>query len=285
MTGEDAESDRIGPRSGIRIADQSERLRAPAASLAALRQFTPARIALGRAGDSLLTGDLLDFSLAHALARDAVQTPLNTEGLLAELRGAGLAALRVHSAAADRVTYLRRPDLGRTLNEASRRLLEAQERPAPIDVLFIIDDGLSALAPARYAVAVIRESQALLRGVRIGPVIVAEQARVALGDEIGEILRAGISVTLIGERPGLSSPDSLGIYLTYGPRAGRTDAERNCISNVRLDGVTPQRAAHTLHYLVEQACRLKRSGVDLKDDSGPTLPAPLPGEQRQIKAT
>src|SRR5271170_4551691 len=235
--------------------------------LARLRRFTPARIALGRSGDSLSTSDLLEFSLDHALARDAVHAPLDTHDLAAQLQAAGFESIQVQSAAADRATYLRRPDLGRKLDSASRdRLATLKLSPQP-EVVFIIADGLSAIAPERYAVAVIQESRELLQNSHVGPVIIAEQARVALGDEIGELLNAEIAVMLIGERPGLSAPDSLGIYLTHAPKLGRTDAERNCISNVRREGMSPELAAETLRYLLTNSRRLKLSGIQLKDES------------------
>ena len=245
----------------------------PAASLAApdtwedLRRFTLARIALGRAGDSLPTRAVLDFGLAHAQARDAVHTRLDAGALLAALRDAGFgAALRAHSAATDRAQYLRRPDLGRRLDPASRERLAALHADAS-DVVFVVADGLSARAAQQHAVPLLVETRQRLPGWRIGPVVVAEQSRVALGDEIGALLRARQVVVLIGERPGLSAPDSLGIYLTHGPRVGRSNAERNCISNVRPEGLPCALAAHKLAYLLGGARRLGRSGVDLKDDS------------------
>jgi ethanolamine ammonia-lyase small subunit len=235
--------------------------------LAQLRHFTPARIALGRSGSSLPTKDLLDFSLAHAMARDAVHAELDTPGIISQLNQAGLVSILVHSAAPDRAAYLRRPDLGRRLQTSSRDLLAARQLQSRPDLVFVIADGLSAFAPREYAVPVIQATTSLLPEWRIGPVIVVEQARVAVGDEIGELLQAESVVTLIGERPGLSSPDSLGIYLTYRPRIGRTDAERNCISNVRCEGMSVEGAASTLCYLLTNSFKLKLSGVGLKDDS------------------
>jgi ethanolamine ammonia-lyase small subunit len=236
--------------------------------LAPLRQFTPARIALERTGDSLPTRDLLDFSFAHAQARDAVHAQLDTRSITEQLSAANLESLLVHSAATDRATYLRRTDLGRTLDETSRELLAKLKLSALPEIVFIVADGLSAIAPQNYAVAVIRATLSHLQAWRIGPVVVAQQARVALGDEIGEILQAEMVVMLIGERPGLSASDSLGIYLTYAPKPGRTDAERNCISNVRHEGTSPHQAAQTLYYLLTNARLLKLSGVGLKDESG-----------------
>jgi len=235
--------------------------------LTQLRQFTPARIALGRTGSSLPTKELLDFNAAHAMARDAVHAPFDINSITQQLTATHLESINVHSAAADRATYLRRPDLGRQLDEPSLTRLASLNHPTNPEAIFIIADGLSAIAPQRYAVRVIRATQDLLEGWTIGPIIIAEQARVALGDEIGELLGAEITVMLIGERPGLSSADSLGIYFTYAPKPGRTDAERNCISNVREGGTSPEQAAQTLTYLMTTSRRLKLSGVQLKDNS------------------
>ncbi|HXE38921.1 MAG TPA: ethanolamine ammonia-lyase subunit EutC [Azonexus sp.] len=244
----------------------------------ALRQHTPARIALGRSGDSLPTSALLEFGLAHALARDAVHLPLDGAALGAALDAAGLPHRAVHSQAADRSTYLRRPDLGRQLTADSRVALEkaAQSATAP-DLAFVIADGLSSLAVSRHALPLLHASLELLPGWSMAPVVIAEQARVALGDAIGEALGAGTVVVLIGERPGLSSPDSLGIYLTHRPRPGLTDADRNCISNVRPEGLPYAVAARKLAYLLDGARRLGRSGLALKDDSGlEALPGAAP---------
>jgi ethanolamine ammonia-lyase small subunit len=234
--------------------------------LTQLRQFTPARIALGRTGSSLPTKELLDFNAAHAMARDAVHAPFDISSITQQLTATHLESVTVHSAATDRTTYLRRPDLGRKLDEPSRTLLAKLNHPTKPEVVFIIADGLSAIAPQRYAVRVIRATYDLLPNWQIAPIIIAEQARVALGDEIGELLGAEIAVMLIGERPGLSSADSLGIYLTYAPKPGRTDAERNCISNIREEGTSPEQAAQTLHHLLTRSRRLKLSGVELKDE-------------------
>jgi ethanolamine ammonia-lyase small subunit len=243
--------------------------------LAWLRRFTPARIALGRAGDSLPTNALLDFGMAHAMARDAVHEPLDVASIELQLKSAGLQPIRIRSAAADRAAYLRRPDQGRMLAESSRKQLSALQLAAKPDAVFVIGDGLSAIAPARYAVPVIQTVLALIADWRIAPVIIAEQARVALGDEVGQLLEAEIVIMLIGERPGLSSPDSLSLYLTFDPKIGRTDAERNCISNIRSDGMRVERAAKTLHHLMVNARRFRLSGVALKDNSD-TARAELP---------
>ncbi|NVH74664.1 ethanolamine ammonia-lyase subunit EutC [Paraburkholderia sp. JPY432] len=244
----------------------------------ALRRFTQARIALGRAGNSLPTAPLLAFNLAHAQARDAVHHPLDADALHAQLQEQGFNTLDVHSAAPDREHYLRRPDLGRRLSDESRTTL-ARLPTQSNDVLFVIGDGLSAFAASKQAVPLLQAMHPKLADWTIGPVVVARQARVALGDEIGELLDAKIVVMLIGERPGLSSPDSLGIYITYAPKVGCSDAQRNCISNVRPEGLDYPQAAHKLHYLLTQARTLRLTGVGLKDDSddllanAPTHPA------------
>ncbi|WP_066732654.1 ethanolamine ammonia-lyase subunit EutC [Cupriavidus sp. D384] len=239
-----------------------------------LRQFTRARVAIGRTGHAQTTDTVLAFGLAHAQARDAVHLPLDAQAIGAALQAAGLDVVHAHSAAHDRQEYLRRPDLGRRLDDDSRAALAPD--PQPYDVVFVIADGLSALAAQRHALPLLQAVLARLPPWRIGPVVVARQARVALGDEIGERLQARQVVMLIGERPGLSSPDSLGIYLTYDPRVGRTDAQRNCISNVRPEGLPYSQAADRLAFLLRGAVALGRSGVDLKDDSVASA-ATLPG--------
>jgi ethanolamine ammonia-lyase small subunit len=218
----------------------------------------------------LPTAPLLAFNLSHAQARDAVHHPLDADVLHEQLRTQGFTTLDVHSAAPDREHYLRRPDLGRRLSEESRAML-AQMQAAPSDVVFVIGDGLSAFAASKQSVPLLQAVCPRLADWSIGPVVVARQARVALGDEIGELLNAKIVVMLIGERPGLSSPDSLGIYLTYAPKVGCSDAQRNCISNVRPEGLDYPLAAHKLHYLLTHARRLGLTGVGLKDDSDALL--------------
>ena len=242
----------------------------------ALRRFTNARIALGRAGHALPTAPLLAFDLSHAQARDAVHHPLDADELHAQLRDAGFVSLDAHSAAPDRQHYLRRPDLGRKLDDASRERLSrvAGEAGGYPDIVFVIADGLSAFAASRHAMPLLLRMRDRLTGWRLGPIVVARQARVALGDGIGELLHARFVAMLIGERPGLSSPDSLGIYLTYEPRVGRSDAERNCISNVRPEGLSYDGAAHRLHYLLNEARRIGLTGVGLKDDSDALPDAP-----------
>ncbi|HEX7908592.1 MAG TPA: ethanolamine ammonia-lyase subunit EutC [Paraburkholderia sp.] len=236
----------------------------------ALRQFTNARIALGRAGSSLPTAPLLAFNLSHAQARDAVHHPLDVDVLHEQLRAQNFRTLDVQSAAPDREHYLRRPDLGRRLSEASRAALTAVPNESP-EVVFVIGDGLSAFAASKQSIPLLQAVVPRLTDWKIGPVVVARQARVALGDEIGELLGAKLVVMLIGERPGLSSPDSLGIYLTYAPKVGCSDAQRNCISNVRPEGLDYPLAAHKLHYLLTHARRLGLTGVGLKDDSDAAL--------------
>ncbi len=232
-----------------------------------LRAFTPARIALGRTGASQPTSALLAFSLAHALARDAVHEPLGVADLAARVAASGFDVRHAHSRAADRPQFLRRPDLGRRLDEVSAsRLRGAARSPGP-DLVFVVADGLSALAVARHALPMLEAARAALPGWSLGPVVIAEQARVALGDEVGQLLGAAAVALLVGERPGLSSPDSLGIYLTWAPRVGRSDAERNCISNIRPEGLGYEAAARTLAGLLTGARRLGATGIALKDES------------------
>ena len=235
-----------------------------------LRTLTAARIGIGRAGGSVPTTALLDFQLAHARARDAVHRELDAPTLAARLGERGWETVTLHSAARDRATYIRRPDLGRVLDADSRATL-AGARGSACDVAFVVADGLSALAIEHHAVALLDAAQPLLAGWRPGPVCVARQGRVAIGDEIGALLGARLAVVLIGERPGLSSPDSLGIYLTWAPRPGRSNADRNCISNVRPEGLDCALAARKLVKLMNEARRLGLSGVKLKDDDA--LPA------------
>lgn len=241
-----------------------------------LGRFTAARIGLGRAGGSIPTQPLLQFQLAHARARDAVHHELDAHALIERLRAAGCEALQLHSAAQDRRRYIARPDLGRILDDASRRLLEQRPgAPTPYDCAFVIADGLSALAVESHAVDFYAQIAARLKRERwtLAPVSVVRQGRVAIGDEIGALLPARMTVLLIGERPGLSSPDSLGVYLTYDPAPGRSNAERNCISNIRPpEGLSYAMGAHKLHYLMTEARRRKLSGVNLKEDA-PALPA------------
>ena len=232
----------------------------------AWRAATPARIALGRVGDAVPTAELLRFGWAHASARDAIHAKPDLAALEKELQAQGWRTLQVKSRAADRAIYLRRPDLGRLLDEDDERLLKAE--PGGCDVCIVVGDGLSALAIERHAAPLLQALKPLLPADwRFAPLAIAAQARVALADEIGERLGARLSVMLIGERPGLSSPDSLGIYLTFDPRRGRMDAQRNCISNVRAEGLRPQAAAARLAWLMREALRRELSGIELKDES------------------
>jgi ethanolamine ammonia-lyase small subunit len=226
----------------------------------ALRRHTAARIALGRSGDALPTRHLLDFQLAHGQARDAVHLPFEPERIAAELPDRNCVVVR--SAAADRATYLQRPDLGRCLDPDERTLLRAGD----YDAAFIIGDGLSARAVHAHAAALFTAVTARLPGWTLAPVILARQARVALGDEIAAALGARMAVVLIGERPGLSAADSLGVYLTFNPRPGLQNADRNCLSNIRPEGLPVDKAARKLAFLMTEARRLKLSGVGLKDD-------------------
>lgn len=234
----------------------------------ALKQFTSARIALGRTGSSLPTKEILNFGYAHAMARDAVHIALDITPLETDLHTLGLHSLVVRSSAADRHTYLLRPDLGRRLDDASRTLLQKYPVSKPIDLLLVVGDGLSSMAVTRNAAPLIEEIiQQVPDDWNIGPIVIATQSRVALGDDIGALLKARMVAILIGERPGLSSPDSLGIYLTYNPNPGCTDADRNCISNIRPEGLGYKAAARKLVWLCKQAVRIKATGVVLKDES------------------
>lgn len=242
----------------------------------ALRQFTPARIALGRTGVSLPTQPQLAFQLAHARARDAVHQELDVPRLLQDLETAQVAradaCLVLDSAAGDRLQYLQHPDKGRRLGDASRERLRALPQPPAgrgCDIACVVADGLSALAIAHHAAPLLA---AVLRRIAaenwvLAPLTVVRQGRVAVGDEVGELLGARLVVLLIGERPGLSSPDSLGIYLTWMPRVGLTDESRNCISNVRTAGLSHEDAAAKVADLVSQMRLRQMSGVQLKDDS------------------
>jgi len=258
----------------------------------ALKNFTDARLALGRAGVSMPSAAHLAFQLAHAQARDAVHLPLDSTGLSRSLQDIGLTPLLLHSQATDRATYLQRPDWGRRLDDRSRQTLLALrdewqriqpprdnapriDSGALFDLAWVVADGLSARAIHQNAMPLLtcllqrlqaQESQAW----SMAPVCVVEQGRVAIGDDIGTLLGARMVVVLIGERPGLSSPDSLGIYMTWAPQPGTKDAARNCISNVRPAGMSVEQAAHKLHHLMTLARRMQLTGIGLKDevDSG-----------------
>jgi ethanolamine ammonia-lyase small subunit len=233
-----------------------------------LRKYTPARIALGRAGGSLPTEEVLDFAWAHAEARDAVKADFDVEKLAASIERLDVRCLRLESAAVDRDTYVRRPDLGRRLSDESREILARLNPPTAADVALIVADGLSAVAAQEQAVKVLEKLLPVLASSRmsVGPVCVVRNGRVAIEDEIGERLKASAAVILLGERPGLGTADSLGAYLVYRPKVGKTDAERNCISNIRDAGLPPPSAAETIHYLLSEAITRKISGVMLKDE-------------------
>ena len=242
---------------------------ASSASAAAtrLRELTPARVGLGRIGVSQHTRDVLAFQLGHARARDAVHASLEPASLAASIskiveRAHAGSVIRLHSAAPDRATYLQRPDFGRKLDESARKVL-APHTGISFDLVMIVADGLSALAVERHVPLLLNELLPRLAEWNIAPVCVVEQGRVAIGDEIGAALRAEMSLVLIGERPGLSSPDSLGAYVTWRPRPGRTDAERNCISNIRVEGLGYHDATHQIVHCLTTARRRQFTGTAL----------------------
>jgi len=239
-----------------------------------LTELTPARIALGRVGGSLPTSAHLAFQLAHARARDAVHHPADLAQLAGELGREGVTALCVSSAAVNRGTYLARPDLGRKLRQIDRDRVTALAAPGGVDVAIVIADGLSGAAVDRHAAPLTLSLRNRLReaGWSLAPVVLVEQGRVAIGDEIGALLGARLVLVLLGERPGLTAPDSLGAYLTFSPRPGRTDAERNCVSNIRPDGLRIADAAERIGWLVSEALRRQLSGVPLKEEMGRALP-------------
>lgn len=261
-----------------------------------LSELTPARIALGRTGSGLPTSEAMKFALAHAQARDAVHTPLDAAVIMTGLKNLGLAHVAVSSRAVSRHSYLLRPDLGRRLDPASRDAVAAQ-RATGIDIALVIADGLSARAVHTHALAM---TQALMpyvakNGWLLGPVVVAVQGRVAIGDEIGALLGARLALVMIGERPGLSSPDSLGMYFTFSPEPGRTDGERNCLSNIHGAGMSVEEAAFKAAWLMREAFARRLTGVALKDESGrfisdkqepepPALP-PSPASAKNSYAT
>ena len=243
-----------------------------------LRSFTAARIALNRAGSSLPTEEVLAFSLAHAKARDAVHTSLNLDALAGRLAELGLPSLQTRSRATNRATYLRRPDLGRLLPDDEREKVK-RLATGPCDVCIVVADGLSAAAVQTNAPEFLRHLAPALResGWTIGPAVLVSQGRVAIGDEIGVALNARVTLMLIGERPGLSAAaDSLGAYLTYAPGPDRSDADRNCISNIRPEGLSPKAAAGKAQWLIAQMLARSLSGVALKDvsEAEPRLLAP-----------
>jgi ethanolamine ammonia-lyase small subunit len=245
-------------------------------SLTDLRDLTPARVGLGRAGASLPTEALLDFTLDHARARDAVHAAFDSSAIVSGLHDLGLAAIEVHSRARNRTDYLRRPDLGRMLDPASQHLL-AGHGGAACRLAVVVGDGLSPTAVNAHATRLLHSlvPRLLVDGIEIGRAVVAGGARVALGDEIGAILGAGMILMLIGERPGLSASDSLGAYVTFAPKAGRTDAERNCVSNIHSKGLGYDEAAFRIAWLVREGLSRGVTGVALKDESGEATPRPI----------
>jgi ethanolamine ammonia-lyase small subunit len=241
------------------------------------RAFTRARIGLDRCGDALPTQALLQFQLDHAHARDAVNGMADFSALAARI-GDALPILHVHSAAVDRATYIRRPDLGRRLDDRSRALLTDERRQASCEVVFVIADGLSSAAVNDHAAMTLHACLKQLPDWNVAPIVLAAQARVALGDEICVLLNAKLCVVLIGERPGLSVANSLGIYLTWQPRIGHRDADRNCLSNIHADGLSYETAAQKLCWLLSEARRRQLSGIALKEDA-PQLGMHLPTSQ------
>jgi ethanolamine ammonia-lyase small subunit len=235
-----------------------------------LKAFTTARIALGKTGTAIPLKEVLEFKLAFAHARDAVYSLLDTKQLSAELEEFKLPVHFLQSNADNRATYLQRPDLGRRLNEESKNKLHTISNET-YDIAIILADGLSALAVNKNTLPLLKLLIPSLQQYNLAPISVVQNARVAISDEIGSILKAKISIILIGERPGLSSPDSLGIYLTFDPAIGLTDESRNCISNVRPNGLQYNLAAEKILYLIQESLRLQLSGIHLKDNTIPGI--------------
>ena len=241
--------------------------------VADLRRLTPARVGLGRAGASLTTKALLDFTLDHARARDAVHAPFEAAVIAEALSGQGLSTVTVSSLVAVRADYLKRPDLGRRLAPESHALLEGQGSTG-CDIALVIADGLSPAAVNAHALGLVAAMLPKLDGLSLGPIAIASNARVALGDEIGALLKARMTIMLIGERPGLSAPQSLGAYVTVAPKLGRSDAERNCVSNIQSAGLSFDDAAIKIAWLAREGLRRGITGVTLKDESGLQLASP-----------
>ncbi|MFL5505840.1 MAG: ethanolamine ammonia-lyase subunit EutC [Gemmatimonadales bacterium] len=243
-----------------------------------LRGLTAARIALGRAGSSLPTGAHLEFQLAHARARDAVHHLADLDAVAAQVSAGSLETVRLATAAGDAATFLKRPDLGRRLDDASRAMLQGQDASKGSDLAIVLADGLSGLAVELHAapLAIALTQRLGDQGWRVAPISIVRHGRVAVGDEIGEVLGARLVVVLIGERPGLSAPDSLGAYLTWAPHVGRSDAERNCVSNIRPAGLSIPQASDKLSWLLTEARRRQGSGVALKDEAPNRFVPPLP---------
>jgi ethanolamine ammonia-lyase small subunit len=233
-----------------------------------LKSFTSARIALGRTGVAVPLQEALGFKMAHAHARDAVYSELNEVALIEGLQEFQLPIFSLQSRAANRQEYLQRPDFGRQLNAFSKEQLKDENDPK--DVALMVADGLSATAINNHAVPLLQILIPLIldSGFSLAPLSILHQGRVAISDEVGFLLKSKFSVILIGERPGLSSPDSMGAYLTYNPKVGLTDESRNCISNIRLEGLSYQGAAEKILYFIRESFRLQYSGVGLKDNAG-----------------
>lgn len=227
------------------------------------RSFTDARVGIGRTGGSLTTEKMLDFRKDHALAKDAVWMDLDTQKLSAQLDEMNLPNLTLKSKAENREAYIQRPDWGRVLHSESIALLESLPK-VEYDLSISIADGLSALAIERHAIPFLTAFFPMISSFHIAPIGIVQQGRVAISDAVGQLLNAQVSIMLIGERPGLSSPDSLGVYMTYQPRQGNTDEKRNCISNIRKEGLPYEFAAQKLHFLLNEAIRRQLSGVNLK---------------------
>lgn len=249
-------------------ADQEKRPAVISDTWESLKAFTTARIALGRVGNSIPTKQSLEFKLAHAHARDAVYSALDIEGLSAALKKMDMPVLKLHSKAENRQVYLQRPDLGRLADESSMALIGSQL--LQYDICIVLADGLSAEAINQGAVSLLQFLLPLLRGAnyKLAPICLVEQARVAIADPIAHGLQSALSIILIGERPGLSAADSIGAYLTYNPVPGLTDESRNCVSNIRVLGLSFELAATKIFYLVQEAFSRKLSGVALKDNEG-----------------
>jgi ethanolamine ammonia-lyase small subunit len=253
----------------------------PPPSLKDLRKLTPARVGLGVAGASLPTSALLEFTLDHARARDAVHALFDVQVMMRGLGDLGLEVSSVSSRAVDREQYLRRPDLGRMLDPDSRHRLACRGAGAH-RLVIVVGDGLSPTAVNTHAVALLRSliPQLIGDGIEVGHAVVASGARVALGDEIGAILHARMVVVLIGERPGLSAADSLGAYLTFAPAVGTTDEKRNCVSNIHREGLGYEEAAFKIAWLIREGLAREMTGVALKDESGSRIPRSVAANRR-----
>ncbi len=232
-----------------------------------IKKYTQARIALGKKGVSVPAKEMLQFKMDHAHARDAVFSLLEIDKLSKELKSFNLPVFLLKSKATDKHLYLKRPDLGRKLDENSIEQLSVL-RDMQYDVCIAITDGLSATAINNHAKNILVALMPLLNkaNIKIAPLCLIERGRVAIADEVSSWMNAKLSLILIGERPGLSSPDSLGAYITYNPSIGLKDERRNCVSNIRPEGLKYKEAANKIFYLIKEAFRLKLSGVELKEN-------------------